>query len=56
MDILIGHLKTITAHFDEYNVDNIQDEEALFALTMSEEKAAAVLADIEKARTFIING
>ena len=56
MDILIGHLKTISAHFDSYNVDNIQDEEALFSLNMTEEQAAAVLADIEKARTFIING
>lgn len=56
IDILIGHLKKISAHFTEYNVDNINDEEALFELSMTEEKAAMVMKDVEEARTFIING
>lgn len=55
-DELITHLKGISSHFDSYNVDNIKDEEALFKLTMTEADVDKVLVDIQKARSFIING
>jgi len=56
VDILIAHLKKISDHFAEYDVENINDEDALFELSMTEDQVKAVVVDIEEARTFIING
>lgn len=56
LDVLIGHIKKINAHFDEYDVENINSEEALFDLNMTKEKIAPILKDVEEARSFIING
>jgi hypothetical protein len=56
MDILIGHLKKISDHFAEYDVDSINDESELYELTMTGEQVKAIMADIQEARTFIING
>lgn len=56
LTILVNYLKKISAHFDKYDVANLKDETALFELTMTKEEAAVVAADIEEARTFIING
>jgi len=56
LDILLGHLKKISSHFDSYDIENIDNEEDLYNLSMTEEQVSAALADVEAARTFIING
>ncbi len=56
LEALIGHLEKIAKHFESYDVENIDDETQLFELTMTEEQVNAVLADVEAARTYIING
>ena len=56
LDVLVGHLKKINTHFDQYDIENVHDEEALFELIMTEEQVDLVVIDVDNARAFIING
>ena len=56
LDILMAGLVKIAGNFTSYDIEKVENEEDLAALTMSAEDIAALASDVEETRKFIING
>lgn len=56
LDILLNNLSKVAAHFKGYDIESIETEEELNALTMSKEAIEKLTVDVEETRKFIVNG